>query len=150
LNSIIKCPNCKVPVEKISGCDSLTCPICKTNFCNSTGKIGGHGGSSLEIKLKQNFIIDYPEIYKKRILNIENNPVFQVKILTSYNKLLSELVSKTIQEENCVKLYGKYKHDYELQRLKIQIMIEIERYHNISNLSNELFDKLDKIIHKIS
>lgn len=52
INERLSCPNCKAPVEKISGCSSLTCSLCKTKF-QETGVIGGHGGHEDEIKMRK-------------------------------------------------------------------------------------------------
>ena len=43
VNSMVKCPGCKLPVFKNEGCDSITCANCSTNFSYSTGQLGGHG-----------------------------------------------------------------------------------------------------------
>ena len=44
-----KCPKCKVPIQRISGCPNMTCSRCKTNWCYDCGNrkvqtiiFGGH------------------------------------------------------------------------------------------------------------
>lgn len=44
-----KCPKCKVPIQRISGCSNMTCSKCKTHWCYDCGKtkihtiiFGGH------------------------------------------------------------------------------------------------------------
>ena len=44
-----KCPRCKVPIQRISGCPNMTCSRCKTHWCYDCGKrkvqtiiFGGH------------------------------------------------------------------------------------------------------------
>lgn len=32
MRSMVQCPTCSVPVEKIDGCNNITCAVCKTNF----------------------------------------------------------------------------------------------------------------------
>ena len=49
VNSLIRCPGCKLPVFKSEGCNSITCSNCGTNFEYSTGKEGGHGSHNAKI-----------------------------------------------------------------------------------------------------
>lgn len=44
-NSFVRCPKCKTPVERSSGCPSMTCTICNENFVYTTGQSGGSGNS---------------------------------------------------------------------------------------------------------
>ena len=46
LKEFVKCPECHVPVQKIDGCNNLTCANCKTRFLNYTGERGGSGGGT--------------------------------------------------------------------------------------------------------
>ncbi len=50
VNSMIKCPGCKLPVFKNVGCDSITCSNCGANFKYSTGQLGGHGSSNMKLQ----------------------------------------------------------------------------------------------------
>ncbi|PRD28308.1 UNVERIFIED_CONTAM: E3 ubiquitin-protein ligase [Trichonephila clavipes] len=33
-----KCPNCKVFIERTTGCDHMHCPVCNTDFCYKCGE----------------------------------------------------------------------------------------------------------------
>lgn len=52
INDMIHCPECKLPVFKDVGCDSITCSNCNTLFKYSTGERGGHGSSNAKIQLE--------------------------------------------------------------------------------------------------
>lgn len=41
---ICLCPECKVPIEKSSGCLHMHCPYCDTHFCWGCGHAFGKGG----------------------------------------------------------------------------------------------------------
>jgi len=43
LEQFVKCPKCKVSVEKINGCNFMTCGMCSTNFNYVTGKLSDYG-----------------------------------------------------------------------------------------------------------
>jgi len=53
IKSLIKCPECNVPVQKSDGCDSITCSNCSTNFNYKTGTKGGHGSNNAKIVMKE-------------------------------------------------------------------------------------------------
>jgi LSD1 subclass zinc finger protein len=53
IKSLIKCPECKVPVQRSDGCDSITCSNCQTRFNYITGERGGHGSHNAQIIIKQ-------------------------------------------------------------------------------------------------
>ena len=44
LENLVHCPTCNVPTEKISGCDYVTCSMCKTKFNYATGQESDYGG----------------------------------------------------------------------------------------------------------
>merc|ERR1719230_2540310 len=37
LKTVKACPQCKVPFQKVSGCDHITCTLCKHQFCMKCG-----------------------------------------------------------------------------------------------------------------
>lgn len=53
INNMIRCPECKLPVHKDVGCDSITCSNCGTKFKYSTGERGGHGSNNAVIQLEE-------------------------------------------------------------------------------------------------
>jgi hypothetical protein len=64
INKQVKCPNCKLPVFKNDGCDSITCSNCNTNFKYSTGEIGGHGSINAKILINLNNYKKLSHVYR--------------------------------------------------------------------------------------
>jgi hypothetical protein len=63
INTMVKCPGCKLPVFKHVGCNSITCANCSTHFDYITGEKGGHG--SLNQKVIVNDITKLSVVYKE-------------------------------------------------------------------------------------
>jgi hypothetical protein len=80
----VQCPVCKIPVSKSEGCNDMTCPICKTNFCYRTGDIikpGNHSDLSIELTtynimeiLQEEITRDYNEAIVSKI-----DRIFKIK-----------------------------------------------------------------------
>ena len=51
---MVECPKCKVKVEKIDGCDAITCAVCNTNFWYTTGEEGdaGNHGKFVQVVMR--------------------------------------------------------------------------------------------------
>lgn len=49
IKGIMKCPNCKFPIEKSMGCNGMTCANCKTTFDYGTGELASHGSANAPI-----------------------------------------------------------------------------------------------------
>lgn len=52
IRGMIKCPKCLLPIQRSEGCNNMTCASCGTKFLYDSGKEGGYGGHSTEIKVK--------------------------------------------------------------------------------------------------
>jgi hypothetical protein len=58
-----KCPKCSVPIMKNGGCDYMTCPVCSTKFCYSTGEVSEFGNHS-DLRIKINPDLEVDEYFK--------------------------------------------------------------------------------------
>jgi hypothetical protein len=80
VESLTKCPKCKLPVTRSWGCNYITCSVCKTNFDITTGKktsSGNHQDTSLVLsntiqKLNIKYGQKYPIGIIKLLLVIDN------------------------------------------------------------------------------
>ncbi len=73
------CPNCKLPIQKSSGCSYLTCAACNTKFDHNTNKVNtSHGGHSIPVQIKERENVSTKLIERiskenfKTLLKIEN------------------------------------------------------------------------------
>jgi len=57
VNTIVKCPKCKIPIERAQGCNSMTCAHCHTNFDYVSGQEGGHGSSNTSVELREHYTL---------------------------------------------------------------------------------------------
>ena len=115
INNMIKCPNCKIPIEKSSGCNYMRCVNCKTNFMYDTGAEGGSGNMHNTDLETDHFDKPYLFIeYEKKLL--EN------KIYEEFKKFEESFESKKIEK----KIYGLMKlisnsKEEEIEKMKIKI-----------------------------
>lgn len=133
VKKLVKCPKCLYPVEKISGCNNITCPACKTNFDYTTGlesKAGNHDKTSFDAKsAKAKSLVDLYAVtcpYTQNLLQILDNRVPNKLNLTNIVKCLdaitialqsqSDSEESTLNESNLdilyVKLFNAYYADY--------------------------------------
>lgn len=88
MKNVITCPTCKVPVEKINGCNYITCALCRTNFSYTTGVSTVSGNhDKLIIRLKEKNFNDILEAIKDQEL--------KYNVLLKFLKLEPEYVNKT-------------------------------------------------------
>lgn len=55
IRNTVKCPKCKLPIEKASGCNYMTCANCKECFTYNDGKIASHGSVNRSITLREEY-----------------------------------------------------------------------------------------------
>lgn len=158
LEDIIKCPSCKTPTTKFDGCNSITCPICKTKFDIITGeksKFGSHEKNK-DITLKKEYkltkIIDWDQTLINGLRHIENLQPEDIKF-DSILKCIFEIQEK---EKSCDPLKSKFllakKYNTfvtQKERIKeyFRIIKHIENLGHKKELTN---GKLDIILKKLS
>lgn len=86
IKKMVQCPNCKYPVEKSQGCNSMTCTHCATNFDYATGAQTTHGNN-------HNAPITVREKYKLSVLlskEVDTNVLDLILDIESYEPTYSE------------------------------------------------------------
>ena len=58
----VPCPICKVRVEKNTGCDHMTCPVCDTHFSYRKGTVMRYGTKAKDILKEANIEVKVPGI----------------------------------------------------------------------------------------
>jgi hypothetical protein len=124
VDSLVKCPKCKLPVVKSYGCHNMTCSICKTNFDYITGTITRAGNHSNDNLVLKNF---------SKFTNIMINDGFTDNYVL--NKIREIENSET---EN-------YSFNNILSPLKKYIILENEHADNLEIIQNELYKYSEKI-----
>jgi hypothetical protein len=135
INSMsIQCPNCKLPIEKSSGCSYLTCAACNTKFDHNTKKITNYGGHSTSVDIKQkekvsNIIIaKFNDISKECIQKIQNLENYDLK----YNvKMLKSIKDNT---DTTIKYYEKYLKQQKKYKENIVLLEKIKECQNTEQI----------------
>ena len=137
VNSMVKCPGCKLPVFKNEGCDSITCSNCGINFAYTTGKIGGHG--SHNVKLQKTISIKKKEklsnILEKEITNECLGLLLEFEALEPHVK----------RKETILNPLRDYLKDGNKEIAGKRIALNIDKYYNYI-VKNKQFHKILTII----
>jgi len=169
IKKMIQCPNCKYPVEKSEGCNSMTCTNCHTNFDYSTGQLGGHGNThNASIAVREKYKLSVllskdisPEVLNM-ILQIESyEPTYSDKSLLNSVKAHYLLVKpngpntneEKIEERAIAKKITKQFEDMTLYKYRVKLYLsihkEIESLHNQKALTVlELTKLLNKLLNQ--
>ena len=106
-----RCPQCSIPVEKISGCDNITCASCHTNFSYTTGNIttaGNHQSLHVSVKDNRQYHLHaelcsaqkYPEELLAEIAQFQAlAKTWESQLTDSYN-VLEPFLTEATQEED--------------------------------------------------
>lgn len=149
INSLARCPQCKAPAEKVSGCDSVTCTVCGTNYLFSKNDYGGHGGPMERIKLidkKYSLSEEIKDKYPSEILDEVEELENKLKELPPFSIFSDYLTEEDITMENKVELFKIYSNFRVMQISNMKInrkLIEIRQLHIDANLT---LSELNKVL----
>jgi hypothetical protein len=146
----VKCPICNIPVSKSEGCNNMTCPICKTNFCFRTGDIiipGNH--SDLTIKLVK---YNVTELFQEEITRDYNEVIvskidrfFEIKNKrgTKYEDIMIRIEKGDV---NLGPIYEKYRRCLNRNIQCNEVFKLILKRHEMKSLDEEFIDSKLKLI----
>lgn len=142
ISKLPKCPNCNVHVEKISGCNYMTCAYCKTNFDYISGKIsdyGNHQTYRVNYNTTYNLTRELKGKYSKQILDIIKN-FEDSKETVSYNDLQPFFEIENPTDRNRVEMFKVYtKIKQMMSRIKVhsEKLLQIRKLHIDEQLTIE-------------
>jgi len=67
IDTLIKCPNCGIAIQKSEGCDSMTCANCDTAFSYNTGDVTVGRGNSHNQKIHVNEQLKLSVVFRDNI-----------------------------------------------------------------------------------
>ncbi len=136
IKSIVKCPNCKVPVVKSEGCNYMTCARCQTNFDYIDGTVTEHGNHGKYIPISDTSYTlsqTYKE-YGQAIVNL----LAGIERLQPQN-MTEEIIAKKFVEkqspEEILKYYTKYIKNKNMIQTYIRCLNMIEEEHKTKGLT---------------
>lgn len=150
--SLPRCPQCGINVDKDNGCNDVMCGVCGTKFRYNTGQVGGGGGHTTMIKVNQK--IKLVDLYREKLTEemifwltkIENTPIAEAKynrvkkeiknilLGKSDNKIrLANLLESYHRRKYAGKRYGRYLLEIEnlINQNKLDVNILIAISHQI-------------------
>lgn len=119
INSINRCPHCYTPVEKSSGCNSMTCTKCHKSFTydhnSNIGKSSEFGNDhNQNFNEKTNFV----QIYEKEIQ--------ELNILDDINNFIKN-EPKSLKDTRFMRIIGELRNDEDNDKLKLNLIKEMQR-----------------------
>ena len=137
IKNTIKCPRCKLPVEKSSGCNYITCSNCQQKFTYNDGKVADHGSSNAAIKLKEEYRLhtSFEETLKKDglldlMVKLELNKPSQPSVVPIQSLLINMYKDKLENDDRMAgqiaKAYEKYIKQREMNARYHNCLIEME------------------------
>jgi LSD1 subclass zinc finger protein len=131
----ISCPQCRLPIEKSSGCSYITCAVCDTKFDHTTGNISHHGGHSVKVEIrKENLVADvlakFANAPKEIIDKIESLERFKLK----QNK---DVIKNFIHNEKwkAIVAYEKYLQEKKIHKEVLRKMEKIKNAQSLEEIS---------------
>lgn len=143
-----KCPTCKVPVEKISGCNNITCAVCGTNFDYLKGVPTIHGNHD-KLFLKLNHSNSLSKIFDS-VNKIESGLILNFeKKVNEYTTVDKTKIYKINDPIKLSKMYEKYiiSKNYMINYTKIRFIM-ITEFEKNNKISKETFENIENFLKK--
>lgn len=102
----ISCPNCKLPIEKSSGCSYITCAVCDAKFDHNTNKLTAYGGHSTKIELQDKHIVSREILSKFK--EIPKQTVDKIVKLETMDLKFKTTTLSSLDDNEALKYYEKY------------------------------------------
>lgn len=140
--TLVRCPGCKIPVQRSEGCPSITCANCGTLFEYTTGERGGHGSFNQPITVQTRYYLsnEYAEHYDTEIIKflqkIESETPNVISIETIL-KLLIEIKKGNNFLPKLAKQFEKYINSKNVYKKYMDIVSTIEDLHEKQKLTLE-------------
>ena len=157
VEKFVKCPKCKLPVVRSSGCDNITCSVCKTNFNYVTGKpssAGNHSNDTLVLKkYDRPFLNIFKESddsvmlnYLRLIENKEPESYSFSNVLTLLKKYINEpptSAEELIKNEKLIaERYELYKKSIKKRQEYHKYIVRIQEEYLNKTLTKQLLSKI--------
>ena len=158
VEKFVKCPKCKLPVVRSSGCDNITCSVCKTNFNYVTGKpssAGNHSNDTLVLKkYDRPFLNIFKESddsvmlnYLRLIENKEPESYSFSNVLTLLKKYINEpptSAEELIKNEKLIaERYELYKKSIKKRQEYHKYIVRIQEEYLNKTLTKQLLSKIN-------
>jgi hypothetical protein len=154
VETLVKCPKCKLPAVKSYGCNNITCAVCKTNFDYITGKLSEYGNhDNVTVSLtnydKLTNVLKNDEKYKdnsefliilKRIENLQPQSYSFTNVINILQKYIDN--EKDINLHLLISKYEKYKLSQIENKKYFKYIIKLQEYYEKKELD---FSKLKEI-----
>jgi hypothetical protein len=123
LKKMVKCPKCKLAVDKMSGCNSVTCPNCHTLFNYDSGKEGGHNNIITHLDKTTLINTHRDTIYKLEerdiVLQLQN-VITLINVIKAFDKFTKNNMRYRKYISDIMNIDKQLiKNEFDIERLKI-------------------------------
>lgn len=148
ISSLVHCPTCQAPVQKIDGCNNLTCSMCGTSFNEISGEKSEYGGhnSKLELKdVKYSLSLELGDKYEKEIIDFVKEYESEEPEQPDYDIFVPYLEQEELNDEEKLELFELYSNfktkQYEIKTYYSNILA-IRQLHIDEQLTSDNLIKL--------
>ncbi len=155
IKEMIKCPKCKLPVQKSEGCNSMTCAHCDARFDYRTGNEGGHGSMNTKIHVDTKILLSVAYFDKIKDMDLmelliemesmEPKVVTDAAIIIAINLLYKSQNERLAARKLAWALDRYTRYTYAVRKYQ-QIMVDIEDYLRKNEITIELLTKYYELL----